>query len=44
MDYIRREIYLNKLIARRNNGEVKVITGPRRSGSLGCYRMCITII
>ena len=32
MDYIRREIYLNRLIARRNNGEVKVITGPRRSG------------
>ena len=32
MDYIRREIYLNKLIARRNNGEIKVITGPRRSG------------
>ena len=32
MDYIKREIYLNKLIARRNNGEVKVITGPRRSG------------
>ena len=32
MDYIRRDIYLNRLIARRNNGEVKVITGPRRSG------------
>ena len=32
MDYIKREIYLNKLIARRNNGEVKVITGSRRSG------------
>ena len=32
MDYIKREIYLNKLIARRDNGEVKVITGPRRSG------------
>lgn len=32
MDYIRREIYLNRLIVRRNNGEVKVITGPRRSG------------
>ena len=32
MDYIKREIYLNKLIARRNNGEVKIITGPRRSG------------
>lgn len=32
MDYIKRDIYLNKLIARRNNSEVKVITGPRRSG------------
>lgn len=32
MEYIKREIYLNKLIARRNNGEVKIITGPRRSG------------
>lgn len=32
MNYIKREIYLNKLIARRDNGEVKVITGPRRSG------------
>lgn len=32
MNYIKRDIYLNKLIARRDNGEVKVITGPRRSG------------
>ena len=32
MNYIKREIYLNKLIARRNNGEIKIITGPRRSG------------
>ena len=32
MNYIKREIYLNKLIARRNNGEVKIITGSRRSG------------
>lgn len=32
MNYIKREIYLNKLIARRDNGEVKVITGPRRCG------------
>ena len=32
MDYIKREIYLKKLIDRRDNGEVKVITGPRRSG------------
>lgn len=32
MNYIKREIYLKKLIARQNNSEVKVITGPRRSG------------
>lgn len=32
MNYIKREIYLNKLIARRNNGEIKIITGSRRSG------------
>ena len=30
--YIKRDIYLNKLINRMNNGEVKVITGPRRCG------------
>ncbi len=32
MDYIKRDIYLQKLIDRKENGEVKVITGPRRSG------------
>ncbi len=32
MDYIKRDIYLQKLIDRRENGEVKVITGPRRCG------------
>ena len=32
MNYIKREIYLNKLIVRRNNGEIKIITGSRRSG------------
>ena len=32
MNYIKREIYLNKLIARRNNDEIKIITGSRRSG------------
>lgn len=32
MNYIKREVYLNKLIVRRNNGEIKVITGSRRSG------------
>lgn len=30
--YINRDIYLEKLILRRNNGEVKIITGPRRCG------------
>lgn len=30
--YIKRQTYLDKLIVRRNNGEVKVITGPRRCG------------
>lgn len=32
MNYIRREIYLQKLINRMNNGEVKIITGSRRAG------------
>lgn len=30
--YIARDIYLEKLILRRDNGEVKIITGPRRCG------------
>ncbi|MDE6278651.1 MAG: ATP-binding protein [Paramuribaculum sp.] len=30
--YIKRDIYLDKLILRRDNGEVKIITGPRRCG------------
>lgn len=30
--YIDRKIYLQKLINRRNNGEVKIITGTRRCG------------
>lgn len=30
--YLKREIYLEKLILRRDNGEVKIITGPRRCG------------
>ena len=29
---IQRELYLQRLIARRHNGMVKVITGIRRSG------------
>lgn len=30
--YIQRDSYLKKLIIRRDNGEVKIITGPRRCG------------
>ena len=30
--YIIRETYLNQLIVRMNNGEVKIVTGPRRCG------------
>ena len=30
--YVKREIYLQKLVNRMNNGEVKIITGIRRSG------------
>ena len=30
--YIKRETYLQKLIDRMDNGEVKIITGPRRCG------------
>lgn len=30
--YIKRETYLQKLINRMNNGEVKIVTGPRRCG------------
>ncbi len=32
MKEIKRDIYLNKLIRRRENGLIKVITGIRRSG------------
>lgn len=31
-EYIRRDTYLEKLILRRDNGEVKIVTGPRRCG------------
>ena len=30
--YIQRETYLRQLIDRKDNGEIKIITGPRRSG------------
>ena len=30
--YIQRETYLRQLIDRRDNGEIKIITGPRRCG------------
>lgn len=31
-DYIQRPTYLKKLIERKDNGSVKVVTGPRRCG------------
>ena len=30
--YIQRETYLQQLIDRKDNGEIKIVTGPRRSG------------
>lgn len=30
--YLKRESYLKKLVVRRDNGEVKIVTGPRRCG------------
>lgn len=30
--YVQRDTYLQQLIDRRDNGEIKIITGPRRSG------------
>ena len=32
VQYIQRETYLRQLIDRKDNGEIKIITGPRRSG------------
>ena len=32
MQYVQRETYLKQLIDRKDNGEVKIITGPRRCG------------
>lgn len=32
MEVIKRDIYLNRLVARKENGMIKVITGIRRCG------------
>ncbi len=32
VQYIQRETYLRQLTDRRDNGEIKIVTGPRRSG------------
>lgn len=32
MGYIKRDLYLDKIINRMHNGMVKIVTGPRRSG------------
>lgn len=31
-EYVKRERYLQRLVERRDNRDVKIITGPRRSG------------
>ena len=31
-EYVKRNTYLNRLIVRRDNGLIKAVTGPRRSG------------
>lgn len=31
-EYVKRDVYLNRLIVRRNNNLIKAITGPRRAG------------
>lgn len=31
-EYVKRDVYLNRLIVRRDNNLIKAITGPRRSG------------
>lgn len=30
--YIQRDLYLQQLVDRKDNGEIKIVTGPRRSG------------
>lgn len=30
--YLKRDTYLNRLIVRKDNGQIKAVTGPRRSG------------
>lgn len=36
--YIKRETYLNRLIAKKDNGFIKVITGVRRCGKRSVFR------
>ncbi len=36
---INRDLYLNQLIERKNNGMVKVVTGIRRCGKRICKTM-----
>ena len=31
-EYVKRDVYLNRLIVRRDNNLIKVVTGPRRAG------------
>lgn len=31
-EYVKRDVYLNRLIVRRENNLIKAVTGPRRAG------------
>lgn len=31
-EYVKRDVYLNRLIVRRDNNLIKAVTGPRRAG------------
>lgn len=41
---IKRDEYLRRLIDKRENGLIKVITGIRRCGKSFCCLICFTII
>ena len=31
-EYVKRDVYINRLIVKRDNNLIKAITGPRRAG------------
>jgi predicted AAA+ superfamily ATPase len=44
MDEIKRDIYLNRLIERKENGSIKVITGIRAAGNPFFCSLCTATI